>query len=623
MLTKPEKNPSEVAYTEDLFRRLGEIERAVKSEKEFADVTVEYTGNHAVVYYDLTTVKRDLKVTGLFASLVVLLLFFLAFRRLSVLAFVAVSLNIGVIWTTGFIGFSLGHITIVTAIYAAILNGLGVDFSLHFYNRFLEETEKGADLERALETTFFHVGPAVFNGALTTIFAFFAMCFSQFRGLVELGLIGGVGILMILITSFTVLPALLVRYIKTRGARFSRPPVVSFGTERIGHFVVKNRRIIVISALLMTIVMGYTASRITFESDINKLKPKNNKAIIVKERIEQGIGTNFFPVIVTAQGPDLTHLLALTEEAERILEAHPDIALVEGPSAYLPSLERQQKNLERLNEIDLEKSRSALDSALIKNGFRPEMFQSFEDTLSAFSRGAVAPITYDDLLGTPAADLVRLYIKKQKDTWLVSILAYPRSGKWDDDIDHAVIRQIRAISPRLRIAGFSMVVAEMRKSVIHDFYLTIIIASMAVFITILVLMRDLKAVLFCMTALGMGVVWMLGLIGLFGLSLDFANITVTPMVIGLGIDYSVHIYYRYREKEGGGVVSAISHTGKAILMTSFTTIAGYGALFLARYTPINSIGYLSVLGIVCCLVTTYIVMPAFLAIEENRGKRVS
>jgi predicted RND superfamily exporter protein len=623
MMVKPNKNPTEIAYTDDLFDRFGEIERDIKTEKEFADVTVEYTGNHALVYYDLKTIKRDLKVTGLAAFLAVLLLFYLTFRRLSFLAFVALSLNIGVIWTTGFIGFTLGHITIVTAIYAAILNGLGVDFSLHFYNRFLEEMAREKNLRGALETTFSHVGPAVFNGALTTIVAFFAMCFSQFRGLVELGLIGGVGIMMILVASFTVLPALLVRYIKIRGKSFSYPLVPSLGTEQIGRFVVRNRRIIVASALLITVVMGYEASRITFESDINKLKPKNNPAVIVKEKLQQSLGTNFFPVIVYAKGTDLNTLLALTEDAQALLESHPDIALVEGPSAYLPSLNRQQENLKKLKEIDLEECRSRLNASLITNGFRPEKFRSFEDTLSEFSRGNVPPVTYNDLTGTSVADLVGLYIQKDKDIWSVSIFGYPRPGRWDDDIDRGIVNKIKEKSPLLSVASFSMVVAEMKKSVIHDFYLTIILAAIAVFITIYVLMRDIRAVLYCMTALAMGVVWMLGLIGLLGLGLDFANITVTPMVIGLGIDYSVHIYYRYKEKEGGGVVSAISHTGKAILMTALTTVAGYGSLFLAHYTPMNSIGYLSVLGIVCCLVTTYIVMPAFLAIEEDRGKRAA
>ncbi len=622
MLAKPNQNPSEIAYTEGLFKRLGDAERDVKSEKEFSDVTVEYTGNHALVYYDLMTIKRDLKVTGLCAFLAVLLLFFLTFKRLSFLIFVALALNIGVVWTTGFIGFTLGHITMVTAIYAAILNGLGVDFSLHFYNRFLEEINRDKNLATALETTFSHVGPAVFNGALTTILAFFAMCFSQFRGLVELGLIGGVGIVMIFIASFTVLPALLVRYLKIRGKKFNYPFVASLGTERIGRFIVKNRRIIVISAVLITIVLGYAATRITFESNINNAKSKNNPAIIVKERMQRTIGTNYFPVIVSARGTDLDQLLVLTEEARDILESHPDIALVEGPSAYLPSLRRQEENLVKLGKVDLEQSRSRLHESLLSNGFKPELFRSFEDTLSAFSKGTVSPITYDDLAGTSAADLVRLYIQKEKDTWCVSILAYPRPGKWDDDIDPGVVKKIKEESVLMSVASFSMVVAEMKKSIIHDFYLTIIIASIAVFITIYVLMRDIKAVLYCMTALAMGVVWMLGLIGLLGLSLDFANITVTPMVIGLGIDYSVHIYYRYKEKDQGGIVSAISHTGRAILMTAATTVAGYGSLFLAEYTPMNSIGYLSVLGIVCCLATTYIVMPAFLAIEEDRRRRV-
>jgi predicted RND superfamily exporter protein len=621
MLIRPSRNPSDLPSTDRLFARLGEIEKKVRSEPGLEGVTVEYTGNHAMVYWDLMTIKRDLKVTSLVALMLVFLLFYLAFRRVSVLLFTAVSLNAGVLWTTGFIGFALGHITTVTAIYAAILNGLGIDFSLHIYNRFLEEIRTTDDHERALERTFAHTGPAVFNGALTTIVTFFAMCFSRFRGLSELGLIGGVGLIMILVTSFTVLPAILIRYLKIRGGATHYRPLPSLGTEGVARFVVGHKRTIAIGSILLTIVMAVAASHIGFESDINRLKPKDNPALIVKERIQSIIGTNFFPVIVTARGDDLDRLLLLSERSGAILGSSPDVALVEGPSAYLPSRERQERNLERLSAVDLERTARALDESLVKNGFKPEKFRSFEETLSRFSTGKVPLVTYDDLAGTPVEGLINTYVQKEDDTWSVSILAYPRQGKWDNDIDPGVLRRLTEGAPEIRVASFSLIVAQMKESVIHDFYLTIILAALAVFVTILVLMRDIRAVFYCMTVLSMGVVWMLGMIGLLGLNMDFANITVTPMVIGLGIDYSVHIYYRYKEGKGEGIVAAIGHTGRAIVMTALTTTAGYASLFLAKYPPINSIGYLSVLGIGACLATTYVVLPAFLALGEKKDEK--
>jgi predicted RND superfamily exporter protein len=164
-----------------------------------------------------------------------------------------------------------------------------------------------------------------------------------------------------------------------------------------------------------------------------------------------------------------------------------------------------------------------------------------------------------------------------------------------------------------------MVLAEMKEIISHDFIVATILAVLGVCGALFLQFREIRGVLFCAISLGMGVLWMVGIMGLLGISLNFANVVAMPMVIGIGIDDNIHLYHRFREKGKGGVISAVTFSGRAIVMTTLTTIAGFGSLTLARYGGLSSIGILSVLGVILCLLSALFVMPALLAIGTSRG----
>jgi hypothetical protein len=117
----------------------------------------------------------------------------------------------------------------------------------------------------------------------------------------------------------------------------------------------------------------------------------------------------------------------------------------------------------------------------------------------------------------------------------------------------------------------------------------------------------------------MGVVWMIGFMGMAGISLNYATIGVAPMVIGIGIDNNVHLYYRFKEKDRGGVENALTYTGRAVVLCAATTITGFGALCISDYPGLKSIGLLTALGVFFCMLTALVVLPSLMLV--GIGKR--
>ena len=119
----------------------------------------------------------------------------------------------------------------------------------------------------------------------------------------------------------------------------------------------------------------------------------------------------------------------------------------------------------------------------------------------------------------------------------------------------------------------------------------------------------------------MGIVWMLGAMALLGLAMNFMNIFVTTMIIGIGVDYGVHAVHRYREiqKRGHGDLNhEVVETGKAIAVAAMSTMVGFGSLSLSHYPGLRSMGLVAILGAVSTCLVALTVLPAYLAVRWER-----
>ena len=118
---------------------------------------------------------------------------------------------IGLAYTLAFATLAIGHLNVLTITFVPMLIGLAIDFGVHLITRYEEELRHGRTQEAAMTKAMVFTGQGIFTGALTTAGAFLAMAFTHFRGIQEMGIICGGGLLVCFVPMMTMLPALLLR----------------------------------------------------------------------------------------------------------------------------------------------------------------------------------------------------------------------------------------------------------------------------------------------------------------------------------------------------------------------------------------------------------------------------
>ncbi|GAI06562.1 unnamed protein product, partial [marine sediment metagenome] len=116
--------------------------------------------------------------------------------------------------TSGVIFLVYDSLNALSAAFAVLLLGLGIDFCIHLLMRFMGEMEEHDNVTLAFEHTFVHTGKVVILGCLTTAAAFFSFYFAETKALHQLGVIGAIGLPLTLVAVFVLLPALVVLRLK-------------------------------------------------------------------------------------------------------------------------------------------------------------------------------------------------------------------------------------------------------------------------------------------------------------------------------------------------------------------------------------------------------------------------
>jgi predicted RND superfamily exporter protein len=122
-----------------------------------------------------------------------------------------------------------------------------------------------------------------------------------------------------------------------------------------------------------------------------------------------------------------------------------------------------------------------------------------------------------------------------------------------------------------------------------------------------------------MIPLAFGLLWMVGLMYLAGMKFNFINVIGLPLILGIGIDDGVHIMHRWRHEGKGQIRTIFASTGKAIFLTSLTTMFAFGSLAFSIFRGFASFGLALFIGVGACFLTTVIVLPAIIGIIEKRN----
>ena len=556
-------------------------------------------------------------------------------------------LVIGMAWAFGWATASVGHLNILSVTFTVTMIGVGIDYGTYYIGRYLEMRRRGLGCEEALLETSASVGPGILTGAITTAVAFFSAALTSFVGVAELGLIAGGGILLCCLAELLVLPAVVAIVDRgPLGRRIPEPVPVHTWLEP----VMRHPRFVALAAMAATMAIASGLHDLDYDHNLLNMQPDGLESVEIEKKLLAESDQSVWYALSMADSREqlLERKEALTKLAsvERVDEIasllpvdeqlkQPLIERIRGRLASLPERppEIPIDRLDALGETlawaqaEASKRPGALRTAWHLERAREslrrmgpnECFQAIAtfqqrsagDLLSRLhSLAGVAdpePPTLSDL----PPSLVDRFVG-QSGKHLLKI--YGRGDIWHFESLERFVEDVRSVDPRATGNPLQAYEAslEMKRS-----YEQAALYSLIVILAVLWLdFRSLTNSLLAALPLALGMAQTLGLMGLVGIDLNPANLIGIPLILGIAVDYGVHIMHDYLERPGPYSISA--STANSVLVDALTTILGFGALMVASHRGLESLGRVLTLGVTTCTVTSLIFLPAVLSILRPR-----
>ncbi|MBW1803599.1 MAG: MMPL family transporter, partial [Deltaproteobacteria bacterium] len=252
------------------------------------------------------------------------------------------------------------------------------------------------------------------------------------------------------------------------------------------------------------------------------------------------------------------------------------------------------------------------DSDLVSKGltqFQRIFAPYFTETV--INMGSTETIQMADL---PASILDR-YSNKNRDQFLVTV--FPSSDVWKDaEFLKRFVADLEMVSDRT--TGMPPVFAALVQVIGRDGRNAMLLTVIVVFFLLWMDFRNPLHALMAMIPLAFGVFWMIGLMKMTGMMMTVMNVMGFPLILGIGIDDGVHIIHRWRHEGRGKIQTIFSSTGKAIFLTSLTTMFAFGSLVFSIWRGFGQLGGALFLGVGACFLTTVIILPGIIGLIERK-----
>jgi predicted RND superfamily exporter protein len=628
----PTGSKSDIRYLEDMFAKYDSLLIAMNPGSYHPDMEVQFGGRLKRHLEELTSIMND--VLGSFATgissviLLVMLYFFIKkyihYRRgknedlkhgiwshilripVPVLI-IGLPLVMSLVWTFGITYFYLGMLNTMTSVLFVILFGLGIDYGIHYYARYIELRSSGLSVEEAILTTNDKTGEAIFVSAFTTASALYVLMFADFRGFSEFGFISGTGIMLALFAMLYVLPSLLVIFEKFNWVLFSKKEndSHSFDDKKYPY----ARTMVVVGLVLSAIVLGFSG-KLSFQYDFGELEPTYPNYEKFREVAGQvGSSDKRNPAYIIADtDEEVENLVKVLNQKMESDTTSPTILSIEALQDRFPSTEEEEN--EKLQKIA--RVRELLDNTFIRN--------KQDEDLDKLRRAAQTrePLTIDQI----PPYLKSKFITKDGEVGRFVII-YPSVGLSDgkksiafkDDIGSVTLEDGKTY----HAASTSIVAASMLDLMRKESPYMVGATFIIIYLFMIFTFRSFRWSVISMLPLVVGLLWLFGIMMLFGLQFNFYNLVVLPAILGIGEDSGVHLAHRYRDEGKNSMWAVLSSTGQHITMGSITTMLGFAGLMFTNHPGLQSLGVMAVIGIGMTLLTSLTFLPALIQWLEDRG----
>ncbi len=588
--------------------------------KYHAQMKVGLTGDIMSQLEERAALENDLVWATTLCVLLVCFVVIVYYGRFRAVPFGFAPALIGVAVAFGMAQVFFGYLNTSTAFMGSIVVGNGINFAIIQMARYEEERRAGKSAREAMQIALASTVRATAVAAIGAAVAYGSLTATRFRGFSQFGVIGGIGMVFAWLATVTVLPALWAAFDRRGGKarRFEAPAAGAFSGMVSRLATRAPRALLAVSAVLtvVAVIPLRTYLKDPFEYDFKNLRNRRSLesgAAALAPRVDRIFGKTLTPAVIVADKREHTdEIRSIIFERDKALPGERLIGDVRTIDDFLPgSREVQDQKLAVLADI-----RELIDDPAIKlldddqrkklqelrppEGLRPvyaedlpaQIRQPFTETDAAHTLGRIVLVYHDERVSVwDGRNLMRI----------ADIIGEMHLH------DGTIVRS----------SGHAVIFAAMIRSIDHDAPLATGASFLGVALLVMALARGRRGAALVVGTLVVGVLWMLGAAAWFGVRTNFLNFIALPITFGIGVDYGINIYLRYRLEGRGRVGRAVRATGGAVALCSLTTIIGYGALLVADNQALRSFGEMAILGEVACLCAAIAVMPAMLVIGER------
>ncbi len=597
-------------------------------------VSVRLTGPVAMADEEFATVADGALLNVIFTVAAVLLILWLALRSGRLMLAVVVCLFVGLAITSA-IGIAMvTALNLISVAFAVLFVGIGVDFGIQVAVRYRKERHLNNDLAQALAATAAGIARPLTLAAAATASGFYAFLPTDYRGVSELGLISGTGMIVAFIISITLLPALLM---------LLRPPAepepIGYGfLAPVDRFMARHRVPILLLAAL-AVAAGLPLFR-ELKFDFNPLNLRSAKvesvATLLDLMKDPDTTPNVINVLVSSPDEasslaarldklpevsgtvtlqsfvpkDQDEKLAIIGDAEALLEptldppevktppndAETQAALNQAADAFLAASQSDDgtpsaaigKSLKALAATDA--ARRADIAGTLLSGLKLR----FEQIRASLHPERVS-------LAQLPQDLTRDWVAKDG---RARVEVRPKGNQDDNETMQRFAAAVLEVAPDA--TGTPILVQESAKTIVRAFFQVGALALLLITITLLLALRRISDVLVTLVPLLLAGVVTLELTVLLGLPLNFANIIALPLLLGVGVAFKIYYVLAWREGETSLLASSLT---RAVLFSALTTASAFASLWLSNHPGTSSMGKLLSLSLVTTLVAAVLFQP--------------
>lgn len=600
-------------------------------------VHVRLTGSVALNDEEFASVAEGTGFATILSGVLVLVILLLALRSLRIVIPILLTLIAGLIATTAFALATIGSLNLISVAFAVMFIGIAVDFGIQFGVRYRDQHYQEPDHAKAMTRTARIIALPLTMAAGSTSLGFLAFIPTAYRGVSELGLIAGAGMIIAFILNITLLPALLA---------FTRPPAeqesVGFKCAApVDAFIQTHRLKILAMALLIAVISGGIATQVRFDFDPLNLKDPQTESVSTLFDAMKDPNFNTYTIAILRPSlkdaqeliatleklPQVDHVMSLAsfvpEDQDDKLDLIADASMVfsstlKAPAVQTPPTDAEvlallPKLVEGLRALPNQPAsaiRLAKALEVVDERHDPVLLQRLQSNLVTVMQSKLEAIK--QVLSAENVTIESITDDVRRD-WItpegqVLIEVYPKGNARDYKTLIAFTDAVRRIVPDATGAPIS--IQESAHTITGAFIHAGLYALLAIAFLSFLILRSVRDVVLLMLPLFLAGILTLATIVLIELPLNFANIIALPLLLSLGVSYAIYFVSYARAGLKNPLQSSMA---RAVLFSAATMLVAFGSLSLSSHPGTSGMGKLLTVALLYSLACSFFLLPALLA----------